>query len=661
MNRLSRILVLVSLLVAMWLGTRLGARELGPLLLSCEVPFALAFFAALFIPRATLAAALSVAYLTPLLLTIIVGRFRSPYVLIWVSLMLGGITGSNPIGGWAIPPRWRWPLATWALVIATTWPIVVWRETDFDFSLLANYRLANTSRGVAPPVATIGILDSVVTQLLGLLWFDWLYASMRRESLAPFTRYVALPLAIGAAAGCVFSIYQGFVDVSFLSGGQWPSLRRAAGPMIDANASGMIAACWVPAFVALALQRQGRGRMVLACAGLALGFAGLWASGSRTALMAGTIGIVAVLAAIFRGLQPALRKRMLLGVGGAAAAGVLILMLLPLQTIGPIQRVRQGIAGAGTFGGVVRGLWARDGYGTASTLAIRESPLVGVGVGSFTLLSLDYAWLSAALHVPYDNAQNWFRHQLAELGAVGSIGWVAWVALFAATLMRTRGDGPAYVPSAAIKGGLLGLTAASMLGVPTMATAMTLTFWTFAFWYLGLAAPPGHEEVPVPRALGRPFAAWTLLWAVVLLHAGGTLYAAQHQLSVPHRVKRIGWPYQHGYYEVEKGPQGAFRWTRQESAVVVPVTGRTLSLEFWTDDPAVATDPLDVKIWVDDELVTTAALRDASHLTRRVPVGPGTERVTVRTWVSRTWRPDPRGTGDTRELGLAVADWKFEP
>src|SRR5687767_5293193 len=110
MNRLSRLLVLASLLIAAWVELWLGARELGELLRMCEVAFGAALIAALFRRRATMAASLAVAYLTPLLFTIIVGRFRSHYVLVWIALLLGGMTASSPFRGWAIPLRWRWPL-----------------------------------------------------------------------------------------------------------------------------------------------------------------------------------------------------------------------------------------------------------------------------------------------------------------------------------------------------------------------------------------------------------------------------------------------------------------------------------------------------------------------------------------------------------------------
>ena len=68
---------------------------------------------------------------------------------------------------------------------------------------------------------------------------------------------------------------------------------------------------------------------------------------------------------------------------------------------------------------------------------IGEHPLLGVGVGSFHLLTADYGALTGYEgHLVPDNAQNWFRHQLAEFGILGGLGWITWVAMFVVFVLR---------------------------------------------------------------------------------------------------------------------------------------------------------------------------------------------------------------------------------
>jgi hypothetical protein len=80
----------------------------------------------------------------------------------------------------------------------------------------------------------------------------------------------------------------------------WASLRRATATMLDANAYGALAALAGPvAVISLAPLRLTAGPLL---AGLALGInrLGLWMSGSRTALVCGIVGTLALAASMLR-------------------------------------------------------------------------------------------------------------------------------------------------------------------------------------------------------------------------------------------------------------------------------------------------------------------------------------------------------------------------
>ena len=176
---------------------------------------------------------------------------------------------------------------------------------------------------------------------------------------------------------------------------------------------------------------------------------------------------------------------------------------------------------------------------------------------------MDYVRAGGGREVPFDNAQNWFRHQLAELGIVGCAGWLLWIVLFAGTLIRGRAEAGNAVPAASLKGALLGLTAASMLGVPSLSPAITLTFWTFAFWYLKLLANREEQESKTLRLFERRGAGWVFVTAVVVAYALGTVYVGKKDLSVPKRAQRFGWNYNYGFHELENAER-PFRWTARE-------------------------------------------------------------------------------------------------
>lgn len=669
------------MLGAVAVETALAAPEWPELPWVVALTFAIACVAGRWLARVVPAAVLAFGYVAPAFFTAVIGRFRLAYVVVWVAGLLGLILATRPLRGWALTPRWKWPIVLWALTVAAVWPIVALRELDFSLAVLDVRHIANTAVGVLPKEAVLAVVGTALTQGVGLLFFDWLHDGFRREPIDRLERRVILPLAASAVAACLLGTYQGFVDLEFLSGGNWPSIGRAAGSMVDANSFGMIAALWVSAFVALGFQQRGRARAWLAGAAGLLALAGLWASGSRSALIAVLLAAALIVYGVWRALPSrASRLRLLAALVAAAAILAAVVAVAPGQASGPIRRLFSALPepSVENLGSFAYALWHRNYYGAAAMLMIREHPVVGVGVGSFNMLSSDYTWL-AGNRGPFDNAQNWFRHQFAELGLVGSVGWILWVILFAATLIRTRGEGDRRVPSLAIKGALVGFGAISMLGVPAQSTAVTLTFWVFAFWYLMLAVPPappkGTEGAPAPLkgtegapardsrpsfvpAPGR--LAWAAAVFLVAAYLGGTWLVATRQLSVPERAVRFGWNYAYGFYDLEQ-PAGAepFRWTMGRALAVIPVERGWLKLTVWSSHPDVRERPVSVRVWRDRESVLQVTLSDATPVTRYVPVPEGRPRMILRFDVDRTWRPSDGGAADTRELGVAVADWVF--
>ena len=63
-------------------------------------------------------------------------------------------------------------------------------------------------------------------------------------------------------------------------------------------------------------------------------------------------------------------------------------------------------------------LWTRGGYGPVATRMVQDYPFTGVGIGSFNWMAPDYWREIANDKLPFDNAQNWWRHQVAELGLI---------------------------------------------------------------------------------------------------------------------------------------------------------------------------------------------------------------------------------------------------
>jgi hypothetical protein len=602
--------------------------------------------------RRAVAIVLACAYVFPTLTYLHLGNYHPQYNALWMALLFGAILPRTVRSSWHLPGLWRSALICWALVVIVGASVVVVREVDFNPQLIHVTTVANTAGGGWPAFIVGWVVHVALIVLIGILWFDWVLGTTSDE----FHVSVAMPLAASCAALGLVAIYQMFVDLSFLNLTVFGSMARATGTVFDANVCGAIGAMWIGGFV-LCGQPLGRWRAPAVGCGVGIGWLTVWASGSRTAFAAATI--VTVFSMVALQVPPWRSRRFRLfipAVLAAAGAGLFVLAKADLDAVGPLQRLLQSIPdfSADTLQAAAKEqLWTRNGYGTASTAMIRQYPWFGVGVGSFQSLLSEFAPLTP------DNAQNWYRHQLAELGVVGSAAWIAWLVGFGTFVLRPRANQPAIAWTA--RGVLVAFAAISFVGMPGQDTFVAITFWTMAAWYVKLAAEP----FPAPARS----ASWVATAAVVLLFASGSVYAASTDLRVPVRAQRVGWPYTYGFYPPEV-PGGDERWTRGQAVAVLeaptPWMALTVSVDYRRIGSAAAsahrshvpTRAVEVKVWRDGQLVLDRLLSDTAPVTAYIPV-TGVERwVMLETDVSRLLRPADFGIADDRELGMIVK-WTF--
>ena len=592
-----------------------------------------------------------VAPLAPALLRLATGREGPVLDVVWMAGLAGALLRSGGRAGWSLPPLWRLLLGSWALVLTLAWPIVVARELDFHWHTLHDDAAVNSWAMLTAARVVAWSLYVTQTQLLGLLWFDWLWGRFSREANAPPPAVHALWL--GATVASVVAIYQGGIDLTFLSTPFWAKERRAAATLLDANGYGMLAALAAP--VACWCLRR---RLPVALTVLAVNGIGLWMSGSRTALVgavAGMLGLAAALVVRGRGSSDPPLAAVTRRTSRIAATIVAVVVLGGLfaagSAIGPLRRIAEvPLSRAG-----LAGLWSRGGYGTIAVQMLRETPWTGVGPGMYHVIAPDYWRVSRQMTLAFDNAQNWWRHQASELGVLGATPVLAWSALLAAGLLLARprqGRNDAWLPRAL----LAGIGVASLVGMPTQNPIVLLWFFALVAWW-GTASAGAVPEGRLSAGAGQALA-WSLL-VVVVLHGGGTAVLARGWLSVPERARRAHRDYIVGAYELEPlAGDTSFRWTSGDARFLWAAKTRWLLLRLWVQHPDAATSP--VRVTVDSRCgaVVDAELKSAAPLNVGIELPEGMDMLEATIRSSRTWQPSASPPGDTRQLGVAVvADW----
>jgi hypothetical protein len=652
MSRSTKILVIGSNLIALWLT----ATFVNPsLLVPTIAAFALSWLGAVFLGNVVTGLVLSTIYLVPLACFLWFGSFIFWYYVIWLAALCGAMLPRAFGSVWAFPIRFNAPLVLWALVLALSWPIVMLREVDFVPAMLSQTGISGMSARLpqSPAVIAVWIVSVTSIALTGLLLLDWLFLVYPADRLKQFESRVIWPLFAGAACAAVVGAYQSTVDISFLHYTFFRHVGRAAGTMGDANAFGSAIALWIPITAAM-VSTTGRRYMTVAWSGVfVILVIAVWGSGSRTALLASFVGLALLLAQARRSLSP---RQLFAGALGAVVVCAGIAWLVPSTSV---TRFRDMVPSLSTenLQTAVYQLWARDMYGTAAVQMIVEHPLVGVGVGGFNYQYGDVLYLLNGTGRPADNSQNWFRQQLAELGLLGSAGWIVWMVMFVWMLLKRPDPAGRRLISAAAKGAIVGLVSASLLGMPTQDTAVSISFVVIVCWCMKLKGLPGLIAADDAKRLSR--GEWAAVLTVLACFLGGTVYEARTDLRRPVRALRMGFPYSYGFAPDKADP--TIRWTGAKAVEVFPTEKRWLKLVIGDVAPDAESNPVQVKVMLNREVILRVNRRSSFPITRwiRMPEKYGTQLM-IEIDVSRTWRPSDFGDStDGQERGVAVHQWSF--
>jgi O-antigen ligase len=559
---------------------------------SLAVAAGLAFLVMLALARVSLPAALTVVigttFMAPALLAAAFAVTDYQQTIVWLAAFAGVLVAHADWRRWSVPPHWTTPLATWAVIIAVTWPIVAAREVDFSVIAARTVDTTIPLTEALPRVAAGFVVIVALSQLVGLLWIDLLWARFAGRP-RELTRAVVVPLLGGAVVGALVGIYQRFVDFSWMNLPIWSNAQRAGGLMLDANAFGTGAALLAPTAVALACSSgQRRWWPWLTFVILA---AGMWATGSRTALLIFMSGTVALALASLRqrGLwRPRVGR---LATAAALLAFVVAAAVVPRDFVSsnPLQRAfarvprfeRAEIARFATE------LWDRFGYGRAAHQMISEHPVSGVGTGAFPLLAPEYIYRDRGGVFGSDNAQNWWRQQLAELGVLGAVPaiWCSGLVLLLCWPKQHEKDARMTV----LRGSLIGLGVASLVGVPTQGAAILITFGTLLF-----ALADGAKEPPPKHGATAMLYVGGLLVAVV---ATSVMFASSGDLRVPNRALRSGVPYAYGWTPPQEVSRfGEVRWMAMQAVTVVPKPQSWLRVTIWAPYSDLSARPIQFEL-----------------------------------------------------------------
>ena len=633
-ERASRLIVLASIVAAGAAHAFFTSQTLPAASWAAAVAFVVSFaLARVSLPLALMPALLT-AYLAPAVL-LVAFNAPDPHVFVWLALLAGPIVAASDWSRWHAPRSWTPLLAGWAMVVALSWPVIAGREIDFS---LAAARTLNTPSGLnagPPPIAAAAVTAAALAHLLAISWFDLLWSRFGADRVARAERSLLAVMVVSSAIGSVAALYQRYVDLEWLAHEQFAQVNRASGLMLDGNSFGMAAAIWAP--LAVVVFRR-MGRPLIGTAFCALLLAGVWATGSRTAFLTAIAGLSAVIVTTLRSTGGWRSRIVPLG----ALAGVVLVLAMAFAVgdrSNPLARISElGLDVENrNIGGVARALWNRQGYGVTAGRAIAAYPWTGVGIGAFNQLSSDFSYLGLGAVLLPDNAQNWWRQQLAELGMIGAIPSVLLSVLVVVALCRRTAAPDRRNDAAILRTSIVGIGLASLVGVPTQHPALLLTVATLLYW---LGALIDRSTIATATTLQR--AAWAAAFVLPLVVIGGQWRSATGDLRVPHRALRLGFPYAYGFtaYEADNVP-----WSGRHAVAVLFAQHAYFAL---TADPSHIGQPVRVRMWRENDSIVDVESDGQKPIVRIIRVPEGRRFLMLEIEISRV-APDGRGLRLTSE------------
>ena len=397
--------------------------------------------------------------------------------------------------------------------------------------------------------------------------------------------------------------------------------ERYALHLADTNAAGSWYA--MAAVIAIALASCSRAHRTTAVAALVLIGVAIWLTGSRSAYLGVTVGLLIL--AMTQRRWPLTQRQ----IGGVIAVLVMVLLAGTVAS-----DWRTGERGSSAMSARLRGEFL-----ATSGRMLASSPIFGVGVGKYFDRSSEF--MSDDLRALYgnENAHNYFAQQFAELGLVGGalFAWLL-VALVrnGRTSLTETGSGGAHL---GLYAGVIGYLSTCATGHPLLVPEAALPFWVIS----GAAA--GCSDTFEGTGWVRNASAIT---AAAVIAAGISwsiaIYARNPEQPPP----------EYGFHQPVTDEGATFRWIVRHAVTYIPNQGGFLRLQVRAPQETRPDRPLIIETSLAGRVVDRHEVPPDRWITYMIPVrrsasGPF-QRVDLH--VNQMWQQEVR-------LGQRVARRPF--
>lgn len=575
------------------------------------------------------------------------------------------------------------PLGGMSFVLFFSAFITFWRYSNF-FPLFDSTisDLAINTLNVTAGEAIRRVIFDFLSYSAGFVWFIIILTLLQTHEM--ITKAIVL-LATSTSLSLAFGMIQLLFNPELGNLGLWLVLHRINALFSDPNSLGVYLALVIPLFVGALLTLKKTWKYFLLLP-VATGIYLIPHIGSRSGFLGIFLAAAFLLLFLFKTIlgfrksNPRLYKRSLFSfITAFVMIGFLSSLLFFSKGSTLYERFKWNVKVLSAQGAWERISMGRSFFWTASGYMIREYPLSGIGVGSFTcelpntykkydifpIMPFNYYQKATQRGVPIDTAGNFYLQIASEFGLIGFL-FFAWIFLliFRQVLKvhffrKAKPEWKYLHP--ALSAGILSMFVIFLFGAHILNFEIQLTFWLIV-GLLFITAPSSKEFHPAPR--------WKKLIVAVLLTAFGAshLWNSTHSLSLQHRTKEFGLAQNFGLYKEEKMNGQEFRWSGRKAGISFFLERPVVVVPILASHPDIRKKPVRVKIhlaknlWKEKRLLDEIVLRESRWQEFRYDLSQESDtEFILLIEVDRTWQPlKELRVPDPRNLGIALGKLKFE-
>ena len=291
----------------------------------------------------------------------------------------------------------------------------------------------------------------------------------------------------------------------------------------------------------------------------------------------------------------------------------------------------------------------------------KDYPLTGIGVGTYIIELPQYIIKTGANFFQIDFAGNYYLQILAELGVTGFVlvGFIFYLVIKKGYKIIKQGKDK-LLPSALLTS-FISMLVVFNLGPHTNIIEMQFTFWLIIGLLITFTNVYEEKNNNFRYAIRKNILEKVFFIFILIIFLANLLLSSFGELSTNIKQVIYGWENKYGFYQEINIDGEECRLTSIDASEVLEKKGSKITLPIKALNPDIKSNPLYVKIYINNCLIKTIKFDDYKWHDVIIDLkSVERNKFTLTVVCSRSWIPRKWGfSSSKKELGVLIGQEKF--